>query len=368
MEIKEETLALKDVLLWQTRRRNTAIANLPADTELPNPVVWRDLLFAATFSPQTVAALDRRTGKIKWQKRLGRIGSSTAIVSNDGLLYITTHSSVECLDALTGTPRWSYAPHPTAREAFYAEPTLSGQRLYLSSTTGMSHCLDRKNGKPLWTHQLTKSGEMVNGTALCTSGLVITGTNTKSAVALDAVNGQLRWRTRLDENCASQALLHEGHAVVHTSKTVYQLNPLNGSIVWTWRRKGWEVKGATVRKRNLFLWVSRKSKDLESASLKDIPNDPSEKVICTRKQSILWECGLPDFSWGIRAIPQMNLLCILAPARILFYSADTGAYLYTIRIGGPDAMQPSIPDYADGVLYAQSSKGTIYAVTLPDKK
>ncbi len=286
--IKERNCALKDILLWKSSRRKIKYANLPADTDLPNPVAWKDSLVVGTFSPQSITCLDRATGQHKWTKSLGRIGSATPTVSNNGLIFIPTQQSIECLDINNGNTLWSYAPHPQAAEAFYATPVISGNRLYISSTTGMTHCLNRTSGQPIWAMQVTQEGQMVNSTALVHSGLVIVGTNNRSVVAIDAKAGKARWQTRLDSNCTSRTLLVNGAAVVHTSSTAYFLDPSDGTVISKWRRRNWEIKGSTQNKNRLFLSISRVPQNYNTARLRDIPADPSERVVCLVDQQLQW--------------------------------------------------------------------------------
>lgn len=105
-----------------------------------------------------------------WNRELGD-GYSGIIVDGNVLytMYRTKEDkeAVIALDASTGKTIWEYAYDCPVREGHVKEfgtgpratPTLDGDRLYTAGVSGHLHCLDKKSGKALWSHDLWKEYE-----------------------------------------------------------------------------------------------------------------------------------------------------------------------------------------------------------------
>ncbi len=97
-----------------------------------------------------------------WQKSVGQGFSGPAVAEHKLVLFhrVDDKETVECLDAKTGKPLWSFA-YPTAYvdaifgfdEGPRATPRVlrAGGHVYTFGAEGMLHCLDFATGKKLWS-------------------------------------------------------------------------------------------------------------------------------------------------------------------------------------------------------------------------
>src|SRR5438046_2239705 len=103
------------------------------------------------------------TGPAFGNRLLGE-GYSTPSVEA-GVLYTmygrTGQEIVTALDADTGKTLWEHATPMTFRSEApemgngpYSTPLLAGDRVFTAGVSGRLQCLDKKNGKALWTQML----------------------------------------------------------------------------------------------------------------------------------------------------------------------------------------------------------------------
>ena len=108
-----------------------------------------------------------------WSRPLG--DGYSAIAEEGGVLYTAfrrgSKDVITALDAATGKTRWEYEYENPFTNAFvekvgpgpYAMPEVVGDRVVTASGTGKIHSLDKKTGRPVWSHDLYSE---FNGTPL----------------------------------------------------------------------------------------------------------------------------------------------------------------------------------------------------------
>ncbi|HXJ12185.1 MAG TPA: PQQ-binding-like beta-propeller repeat protein, partial [Candidatus Limnocylindrales bacterium] len=99
-----------------------------------------------------------------WSRALG--DGYSAIAEESGILYTAfrrgSKDVVTALDASTGKTRWEYEYENPFTNSFsekvgpgpYAMPQVVGDRVVAASGTGKIHSLDKKTGRPIWSHNL----------------------------------------------------------------------------------------------------------------------------------------------------------------------------------------------------------------------
>jgi outer membrane protein assembly factor BamB len=167
-----------------------------------------DEKIAATFPADGPAVL--------WSRKVGAGLAGPAVAGDKLILFhrLGDKEVVECLDAASGEPRWSFEYITNYRDDFgfddgpRAVPTLSGERIYTYGAAGMLHCIDLSTGKPVWkvdTVAEFKSDKGFFGRAC--SPLVegehvivqIGGASGAGIIALDKNSGATRWRATSHE-------------------------------------------------------------------------------------------------------------------------------------------------------------------------
>ena len=135
-----------------------------------------------------------------WVTELGgEVSRATPVVAN-GLMFITTSTSVRALDARTGVERWTY-PAPVGRmnkgAAVGAALVFSG----LNDSTLIA--LDQQSGELVWSHRVGEegvAGQSITAPPAYADGVVITGMANGDSflrgrvMALDAQTGDEVWR------------------------------------------------------------------------------------------------------------------------------------------------------------------------------
>jgi outer membrane protein assembly factor BamB len=104
----------------------------------------------------TVAALDAKTGKVRWRYTAptegpySKVGSSERAVAGtfDGGVYyqaIPTADTVIAFDAVTGAQRWSFRTQAPVKMS----PVVADGRVIFGDGAGLLYQLDARNGAPL---------------------------------------------------------------------------------------------------------------------------------------------------------------------------------------------------------------------------
>jgi len=151
-----------------------------------------------------------------WHKKVGEGFSGVAVADHLLVLFhrLGDKEVVECLDARTGAPKWSYS-YPTSYhddfgfdEGPRATPCIDSTRVYTFGAEGMLLCLDLSDGKKVW--QLDTKKEFHQGKGffgMACSPLVegnnvllnIGGPDGAGVVAFDKGSGRVAWKSTDDE-------------------------------------------------------------------------------------------------------------------------------------------------------------------------
>jgi outer membrane protein assembly factor BamB len=190
-----------------------------------------------------------------WSRPLGDGYSS--IAEEGGVLYTTFHRMskdvITALDAATGKTLWEYEYENPFTNSYseavgpgpYAMPQVVGDRLITASGTGKIHSLDKKTGKPKWSHDLYEefhASHLEFGYAchaLPYKDMLIfqAGGSGDGVIAFRQSDGAVVWKALQFSNSYSSPLLinvdGQTQAVVLAAKTVFGFNPDNGALFWT---------------------------------------------------------------------------------------------------------------------------------------
>ena len=148
----------------------------------------------AYFGAIGVYALDEQTGEERWHRATRSGFSGFPFLSGDFLSFRTDKNSVAALDRLTGKSAW--------------EHKLDGQPLTLTVTDGvayavtwgkMVYAIEVESGTMLWSAELDtriSSGPRVT----VAGGVVIAGTIYNGYTVFDAATGQELWKKEVQKN------------------------------------------------------------------------------------------------------------------------------------------------------------------------
>ncbi len=136
---------------WLYNRQSASSLSIRATTR---PTVDGDLVYAG-FSDGFIAAINRNSGALQWEKKLSRnlrfkdVDSTPVIDGNT--IYISSYDgSLYALDKATGNVAWEL------EEGGYTPVTVNKDVLYFATTTGNVYALDKATGRKIWTNKLTR--------------------------------------------------------------------------------------------------------------------------------------------------------------------------------------------------------------------
>jgi outer membrane protein assembly factor BamB len=190
-----------------------------------------------------------------WTRPLGDGYSS--IAEEAGVLYTGYRRGASdviiALDAQTGKTIWEYDYVSPFTNSFaekvgpgpYAMPQVIGDRVVTASATGKIHSLDKKTGKPVWSHDLYSEfhashlefGYACHALPYKDTLIFLAGGNGDGAIALRQSDGAVVWKALQFTNSYSSPILinvdGQTQAVALAAKTVFGFNPDNGALLWS---------------------------------------------------------------------------------------------------------------------------------------
>ncbi len=168
----------------------------------------------------------------------------------DRVLKPARQERVQCFDAETGKPLWSYAYDCVYERVQYeagprASVTVNDGRAYSLGTMGHLHCLDAKSGQVLWSHDCRKEYAAqvpiwgIAGAPLVEDDLLIVpigGKDNACLMAFDKATGKEKWRALKDGVSYSAPIIIEQAKqrvlVYITDQRIVGLEPRTGQLYW----------------------------------------------------------------------------------------------------------------------------------------
>lgn len=307
-------------------------------------VVAHGTVYAAN-STGGLVALDTATGRPRWSQKITVFGD---LVVAAGRLYLWTRdptwsskAELVALDAASGKRLWSFEP---AGYMLTPEPVLAGDVVLTGSDHGVMYALDPATGTEKRRHRLGAEHDRVlllraGGTVYATSG-------NGDVNALDAVSGELRWRSRIAGAISSRPTVAGGTVYVGDDEgTTYALEAATGTPLWDFQARG---------DQPLFEWSAAVADGLVYTA----GRDRTLYALDTTTGETRWRLPLPGgrdagpvaAAGSVHVSDREGTLHALDPA--------TGTVRSRFRTGGTAVTGPVVKD---GFLYIGSSNGNIYA-------
>ncbi|OGF47565.1 MAG: hypothetical protein A2452_11575 [Candidatus Firestonebacteria bacterium RIFOXYC2_FULL_39_67] len=195
---------------------------------------------------------------MSWMFNTPCIGGNTLFMNWDGIMH--------GINPETGYSNWSKGKnmqYSTSAAYENGKVFVAGTEGFTSTDDfkkvhqGIIYCLDAKTGEDLWSYTFTNSMVIDNSTnvgmdPIVSNGTVYFGSNEGYYFALDASNGTLKWKTRVEGSCSdhntsaiSGDIVYFGTAALKGFSTaagpkannkgwIYALNKNTGVIEWSW--------------------------------------------------------------------------------------------------------------------------------------
>lgn len=190
-----------------------------------------------------------------WSRPLG--DGYSAIAVEGAVLYTGfrrgARDVITALDAATGKTLWEYEYENPFTNSYsegvgpgpYAMPQVVGDRVVTASGTGKIYSLDKKTGRPRWSHDLYSEfhathlnfGYSCHGLPYKDTLIYQAGGRGDGVIAFRQSDGAVVWKALDFTNSHSSPLLinvdGQPQVVVLAAKTVFGFNPDNGALLWT---------------------------------------------------------------------------------------------------------------------------------------
>ena len=190
-----------------------------------------------------------------WQRELGE--GYSGIAAERAVLFTMYRKGeneiVIALDAATGKTMWEYsypAPFSPAYDMSngpgpHATPLVTGNFVFTSGATGKLHCLDKKTGKFLWSHDLINefhgtlrvNGYSCSPVAYKDKIVMMVGGQASSLIAFDQKDGSVVWKKHDFKNSTSSPIVinvdGQDQLVAFMYGEVVGVDPNNGNLLWT---------------------------------------------------------------------------------------------------------------------------------------
>jgi outer membrane protein assembly factor BamB len=218
---------------WVYTRQDPSSLTIRGASE---PTIDGDKLYIG-MSDGTLVALNRKTGSLIWEKYLGQTPKFRDVDSKPvlwkGKLYVSSFDGLlYCLDPADGRVFWTYG------SGGVTPVTISGDKVYFSSTNKEVVALDLESGKELWKNQLQSS---IATQPVVYKGLVIFGEWIGAVKMLDAQSGKLVSEYRTGRGVTAKPVVDETLSrvyVMSTDANLYSLKLIlkDSSSEWPWEK------------------------------------------------------------------------------------------------------------------------------------
>ncbi len=196
----------------------------------------------------TAFALSAKTGKVVWERRIGRLNASSPVYYKHRLYIVNlVPGHVVKLDAKTGRTLWK-RPLPARAES---SPVVVGNTLYFGCEDGRLYALSTGKGGVRWSTQL---GGPIKAAPAYYGGVLYVGDYGGDMNAVEAKNGKLLWQTgSLGQGFGTGGEFYSTPAVAfgrvyagNNDTRVYSFDRKDGTLAWTYSTGGYAYSGPAV--------------------------------------------------------------------------------------------------------------------------
>ena len=196
----------------------------------------------------TAYALDADTGKLLWERSIGRLNASSPTYSKHRLYIVNlVPGHIVKLDAKTGKTIWKRSLPGRAESS----PVVIDRTVYFGCEDGNLYALSTISGDVRWA---TSLGGPVKSAPAYYGGTLYVGDYGGYMNAVDAKTGKLRWQSgSLGQGFGTSGQFYSTPAVAfgrvyagNNDNRVYSFDLENGTLAWSYSTGGYAYSGPTV--------------------------------------------------------------------------------------------------------------------------
>jgi outer membrane protein assembly factor BamB len=213
-----------------------------------SPTYYKHRLYIVNLVPGHIVKLNAKNGRIIWKKRLPGRAESSPVVVDRSVYFGCENGDLYSLSTISGTIRWATQLSGPIKAA----PAYYGGTLFVGDYGGSMNAVDAKTGNLVWsTGSLGTgvSGGEFYSTPAVAFGRVYAGNNDDRVYSFDMSDGELAWTYSTGGYAYSAPTVA---STVHSPPTVYigsfdgniyALDAKNGEVRWS-RSTGGQVVGS----------------------------------------------------------------------------------------------------------------------------
>jgi outer membrane protein assembly factor BamB len=317
------------------------------------PVLAGGALFVLKNDGRALS-LSADTGRVRWRKRVGGLAASAPGAAGASVYFVANRggyggiagagpAKVVAMNRRTGRVRWA----KRLGAASESSPLVVGDRVFMGSQNGTVYALSAHSGRILWRYY---AGGPVKGALAYSRGRLFMGDYGGSVTALRARNGSVAWRTGgYGQIYATPAVAFGRVYIGSKSGSVYALSAGSGRRLWSRPTGGYVYAAPAVG----AIKGMRPAVFIGSYSGRFMALD-------ARTGGVLWSRPAGGIVSGAASIiGRVVYFSALTARRTYAVSAKTGRLLWSIPRG---AFNPAI---SDGKRVYITGYGSQYAFTTP---
>ena len=211
------------------------------------PIYVGGTLYAVNNSG-TAFALDADTGKVLWERSIGRLNASSPTYYKHRLYIVNlVPGHVVKLDARSGRLIWKHSLPGRAESS----PLVIDGTLYFGCENDQLFALSTRNGHVRWA---TTLGGPVKSAPAFRRGVLYVGDYGGNMNAVDAKTGAIRWQTgSLGQGFGTSGEFYSTPAVAYgrvyagnNDDRVYSFDQKDGTLAWSYSTGGYVYSGPVV--------------------------------------------------------------------------------------------------------------------------
>src|SRR5215468_408077 len=250
-------------LKWKFQTRRAVVSS---------PAVVDGVVYVGS-NDHNLYAIDATSGALKWKFRTGGRVASSAAVAN-GIIYFGSYDGYFYAVDLSGKEKWKFQTNgerryagkhlhgaepaaemmPDPFDVYLSSPNVVDGTVYFGSGDGNVYALDASNGNQKWKFQ---TGDVIHSSPAVADGVLYVGSWDTYFYALEAATGKEKWRFRTGDDpkihnqigIQSSPLIANGTVYFGCrDSNLYALDILSGEKKRVFNNKGSWVIGSPVLK------------------------------------------------------------------------------------------------------------------------
>ena len=314
--------------------------NTAHDLYGPSPSVVDGVLYISGGYGTSVYAINATTGAGIWNYTVATwIVSSPAVA--DGMVYFGGFDkNVTAINATTGAFIWNFT---TPGWIAASSPAVEAGVVYIGGGYGNAfYALNATDGSQIWNYTLSNN---VHSSPALSAGMVYFGSFDNNVYALDTATGAKVWNYSTAGDVFSSPAIADGFVYIGSyDGNLYALNATNGAKIWNYTTGNWVASSPGVA--NGVVYVGS--------------YDNNVYAFDASTGAKLWNYTTGGAISSSPAISSNGFVYIgSGDNKTYAFNAQTGAVVWTYKANGDVFSSPTV---ADGVVYAPSRDGNIYAI------